>query len=316
MKHLFIINPKAGKRSGAGGLLDEIKSAMRGRDYSTHVTTCAGDATDAARAFVESGEDCRVYACGGDGTLSEVLNGIAGHPNAALTVMPYGTANDFARLFGNTDFGDVAALADGEERSLDLIETEGMYAIDICSVGFDARTARDVHRFSKLPLVTGFGAFTISAIYNLFKGLWSEFTLEADGERLDGKYSLICVANARHYGGGYMPMGDANPMDGVLDLLLIKKMSRLRVPTLLKKYKEGRYRELGDFAVRKAVREVKVGFVGRDGVVNMDGEMIHTATATIRLAPIKQRFFAPKGAFDALDRELEDKKRENERIHV
>lgn len=316
MKHFFIINPKAGKKNGSLKLLDEIKRVMRGRDYETHVTTRAGDATDAARRFVEGGEDCRVYACGGDGTLSEVLNGVAGHRNAALTVIPCGTANDFVKLFGNANFGDVAALADGEERDLDLIETEGMYAIDICSVGFDARTARDVHRFKRLPLVTGFGAFTISAIYNLFKGLWSEFTLEADGERLDGKYSLVCVANARHYGGGYMPMGDANPMDGVLDLLLIKKMSRLRVPTLLKKYKEGRYRELGDLAVRKAVREVKVGFVGREGVVNMDGEMLPATSATIKLSSIKQRFFAPKGAWDELDLDTEAKNRENGRIHV
>ncbi len=316
MKHFFIINPKAGKKNGTTELLREIERTMAGRDYATHVTTCAGDATKAAREFVKSGEECRVYACGGDGTLSEVLNGVAGYPNAALTVIPCGTANDFVKLFGDADLRDVAALADGEERSLDLIEAEGMYSIDICSVGFDARTAKDVHRFKKLPLVTGFGAFTMSALYNLFKGLCSDFTLEADGERLDGSYALICVANARHYGGGYMPMADANPMDGVLDLLLIKKLSRLRVPTLLKKYKEGRYRELGDLAVRKAVREVKVGFVGREGVVNMDGEMLPATAATIRLAPIKQRFFAPKGAWDALDCELEDKKRENERIHV
>ncbi len=302
MRHLFIINPKAGKKPDPDGLRRCIDAAMAGREYSVCVTTAPGDGEAAARREAEKPGELRVYACGGDGTLTEVLNGVAGHPNAALTVVPCGTGNDFVKIFGDADFRNIAALADGEERTLDLMETGGRYAIDICSVGFDARVARDVHKFSKLPLVTSFGAFTISAIYNLFKGLCNEYKVTVDEETLDGTYALICVANGRYYGGGYMPMADANPTDGVLDVLLVGQVSRVRVPVLLAKYKAGRYAELGGLAVRRAAREVRFDFCGRRGVINADGEMIPAEAGTVRLSDVRQRFFAPAGAWAEIDK--------------
>lgn len=301
MRHIFIINPIAGKRPDPEGLRAKIDAAMQGRDYDVFMTTRSGEATEIARREVEASGECRVYACGGDGTLGEVLNGVAGYSNAALTVIPQGTGNDFVRIFGDVDFHDIAALADGEERTLDLMETGGRYAIDICSVGLDARVARDVHKFSKLPLVSGFGAFTIAALYNVVKGVNYRYKIEIDGEPLDGTFALFCVANGRYYGGGYMPMADANPTDGILDMLLVKKVSRVIVPALLGKYKQGRYAELSKYITRHTVRELKIDFCGREGVINADGEAIPATTAVIKQSDVRQRFFAPRGAWAEMD---------------
>ncbi len=309
MKHLIVINPAAGKRSRVNEISDLAVDAMagRGEEDVIRVTEYPGNATEIVESYVSDGADWRVYACGGDGTLNEVLCGMAEHPNAALTQFACGTGNDFLRFFGVglEPFRDIKALTEGEEREFDLIRVNGHYAINICSVGFDARVAGDVHRFSKLPLVSPFAAFTLSALTNLFRGLCYDYKVDVDGANVfSGKATLICVASARYYGGGYMPMADTDPTDGVLDVLIVGKPSRLKVPMLLSKYKAGRYEELaaqGIQVLRLPASEVTVDLCGRTGVLNADGEVMRTTRASIALAPQKVRFFAPKGCFGELD---------------
>ena len=309
MKHLFVINPAAGKHSQEENLTRQIQAAMadRGEEYAIRVTEHPGHATEIVRDMVADGEQWRVYACGGDGTLNEVLCGMADCPNAALTQIACGTGNDFLRFFGVglEPFRDVRTLAEGEERTFDLMSANGHKAINICSVGFDARVAGDVHRFSKLPLVSPFAAFTLAALTNLFQGLCYDFRVSVDGrEVFNGKAALICVASARYYGGGYMPMGDTDPTDGVLDTLIVGEASRLRVPVLLSKYKAGKYQELAERGIpvlRLPATRVQIDLCGRRGIINADGEVIAADKADIRLEDHGVRFFAPKGCFGVLD---------------
>jgi len=307
MTHLFVVNPKAGKRTNSDEICNIISAKMQGKDFIIRRTEYPGHGTEIVRETATSGE-WRVYACGGDGTLNEVANGAAGLGNVAITQYPCGTGNDFLRIFSETPkFLDIEALSEGEERDFDIIKAGAKYSLNICSVGFDARVARDVHKFSKFPLVTPFGAFTISVFYNLFKGVSDNYKISVDGKNLDGKYSLICISNARYYGGGYMPMGDANPMDGIMDVLLIKGVSRFAVPGLISKYKSGRYLELGDIAVRLAAKELSVNFLNKNGVINTDGEMYPipaNTDTTIELSKSKIRFFGPVGCFDVLDKQI------------
>ena len=118
MQHLFIINPRAGKKNSTARLMDRIDALRRaeGLDCKTMLTSRPGHAEELARRAAESGRDVRIYACGGDGTLNEVVNGAAGYDNAAVTNVPLGTGNDFLKIFGpdcKTLFSDVATLAAG-----------------------------------------------------------------------------------------------------------------------------------------------------------------------------------------------------------
>lgn len=85
MKHIFIINPAAGKYDRTEEFSGKIAAACasRGLDYAIHVSEKPGDCRDAARRAAESGEEVRLYACGGDGTLNEVVNGAAGRCRTA-----------------------------------------------------------------------------------------------------------------------------------------------------------------------------------------------------------------------------------------
>ena len=93
MRHIFIINPHAGKKDQTGRIYEmaDLLRAQHGLECQCLLTQRPGGAEEMARRLAESGEALRLYACGGDGTVSEVANGIAGFPNAAMTCIPTGT---------------------------------------------------------------------------------------------------------------------------------------------------------------------------------------------------------------------------------
>ena len=123
MYHLFIINPRAGKKRGTKQLEESIQSL--GLPGELVHTKQAGDARRIARTMAELGEEIRIYACGGDGTLNEVVNGAAGFDNVAITNVPIGTGNDFLKIFGKdykARFLDLKALSEGPQAAMDLID--------------------------------------------------------------------------------------------------------------------------------------------------------------------------------------------------
>jgi diacylglycerol kinase family enzyme len=101
MTHLFIINPAAGSRDRTQEYRDSITQACEalGLTYRIAVSAAPGDCTRLTREAAETGEEVRVYACGGDGTLNEVVAGAADHPNVAVTAYVGGSGNDFVKLF-------------------------------------------------------------------------------------------------------------------------------------------------------------------------------------------------------------------------
>ena len=101
MKHLFIINPAAGSRKRTDDYSQVIHKLCRerGLEYDIRVSTAPGECTRFAREAAETGKEYRLYACGGDGTLNEVVQGAAGFSNAAVTVFSGGSGNDFVKLF-------------------------------------------------------------------------------------------------------------------------------------------------------------------------------------------------------------------------
>lgn len=271
----------------------------RGADYKIVSTEYAGHATKLAAETAAEGKPLRVYACGGDGTLNETLNGVVGHSNVELTQYPCGTGNDFVKLFGSmmSRFFSIEELVGGESMEFDLIECLGKYSINICSTGFDARIAGDVHKFSKIPGVKPYAAFSISVLYNMFRGLHKEYKVTLDGEKCDGRYTMLVAANARYYGGGYNPTPDADPTDGLLDFLLVKKVTRFQVAKLIKKYSAGKIDEISNFVRHVRGKEMIIDCGGEESYTNIDGEVAKSSNITMKLSEQKIRFFAPLGSF-------------------
>ena len=297
MKHIFIINPAAGSRDRSLEYAPMIRRACNTRDldFCIEVSKCPGDCFRIAREAASSGEDVRIYACGGDGTLNEVAAGAAGFPNAAVTVFSSGSGNDFVKLFSDPRaFFDLERLLDAEEVTFDMIRCNEDLSLNICSVGLDARIGTDVSNYKRLPLLHGFRAYAASTVVNVIKGISEHYTVEVNGETIDDRFTFICVCNGRYYGGGFNPVPEADPTDGRLDVLLVKEVSRAQVPFIIGKYKNGRYKELSKIARYLQTDSIKI-ICDRETPINLDGELRTAATVEMKVAEEKVRFFYPKG---------------------
>ena len=295
MRHIFIINPAAGKSDKTAEYTEKIEAACRGLDYEIAISQMPGDCTRIAREAAQTGKDVRLYACGGDGTLNEVVAGAAGFDNAAVTCYVGGSGNDFVKIFDDREaFRDLKRLLDAETAVFDLIDMNGNLAINICCVGLDSRIGAEMVRFKRLPFVSGSFAYILSMVVNLFKGLSEHYIVEVAGETIDGEQTFVCVANARYYGGGFYAVPDAQPDDGLLDILLVKKLRLWQVPKALAKYKAGKYQELGHIARHFRADRITVRCDG-DSPVNLDGEIRTARNVQMQISDRKIRFFYPRG---------------------
>ncbi len=296
MKHLFIINPAAGSKDRTADYKSKIETAFagRGEEYRIVVSEGPGDITRVTREAAETGDDYRVYACGGDGTLNEVVQGAAGYDNLAVTVYSGGSGNDFVKVFSEpAAFLDLERLLDAREERFDLIDCNGDYALNICCVGLDARVGNDVTNYKRLPFLHGFWAYAASTVVNVIRGIAEHYVVEINGERIDGEQTFVCICNGRYYGGGFNPVPEADPADGLLDVLVVKKVSRLQVPAIIGKYKDGRYKELPDIATHYRTDKVKI-ICDQESAINLDGEIRFAQEVNFKVADKKLRFFYPK----------------------
>jgi len=298
MKHLFIINPAAGKYDKTGEFTQKIREACDKNCLASEilVSRAQGDCTKIAQAAAATGDPVRIYACGGDGTLNEVVNGVVGFPNAAITHFPGGSGNDFIKIFSDpAAFKSLDRLLDCDVATFDLIRCqEDHYSLNICSVGLDARIGTSIGKYKRLPLVTGSGAYALSAGINIVKGIQRHYEIDIDGETFNDRQTMICVANGRWYGGGFNPTPNAEPDDGLLDILLVKGVSRFAVAKIIGKYKAGKYEEMPDIIRFFRGKKVTV-HCDAESEINLDGELLLGKDITFEIVPQAVRFFYPKG---------------------
>ena len=299
MKHLFIINPAAGKTNKSVEFTKQIAAFCkpRGLDYEVKISRQKGDCTAIARKAAKSGEEYRIYACGGDGTLNEVVCGVAGYANVAVTNVPGGSGNDFNRAFSDpAAFSDLERLVNGPEMEMDLISVCGgkMYALNICSMGIDARIGTEVSRYKRIPGLSGHGAYNVSTVVNLVKGISRPCEVDIDGQTIVGDQTLICICNGQFYGGGFHPVPEARPDDGLLDVLIIKPVSLLTAAKVIGQYKRGEYSQLPQYITHYRVKELTVRTF-EQSVINVDGECLRAKDAAFSVAPEKIRYFYPEG---------------------
>ncbi len=296
MKHLFIVNPTAGGKDSTDHVSARVAQYFSGKegDFEIYTTKAPMDAVKKIEYEAQLCDELRVYACGGDGTLNECVCGAAGHDNVAVTHFPTGTGNDFIKTFGpeGKRFFELDELIKGEVRPLDIIDCNGRFSVNICSVGIDARIGTDVHKYSHIPLIGGSTGYVTSTAVNLFKGIKDSLRVICDGKLYYGDMTLICACNGRFYGGGFNPVPDARPDDGVIDFLIVKGVSRMTFARLVGQYAKGRYADYPQYIthIRGTAMDIECE---KELVVQVDGELIRGKKISFRLIPAGVNFIFP-----------------------
>ncbi len=317
IKHIFVINPHSGKGVESAPLREAIRDAcnVAGADYEIYMTTAVGDATRFVRERIESkpaGEVWRFYACGGDGTLSEVVSGAANldatrHPGAIPGVevgcIPIGTGNDFVRNFSQTAFfRDVTKqlLADPMEIDCYLCkygDTERC-AVNMINIGFDCDVVVKMSELKMKRWLPKSLTYIAGVIVTLKKNLGRTITVRRpDGSEVRREFELVSAANGGWCGGGFHSAPKSSLTDGLLDISLIKKVSRTTFIRLVGAYKKGTHLEtkLGKQIVAY-MQEKSVTFkMDQETDICIDGEVCRADELSLSILPKSIAFALPVG---------------------
>ena len=277
MRDVYIINPAAGKKDSTEKLTEEIKKVY-GDEAKILITKAAGEAQSLAEEEAKTGDEVRIFACGGDGTSFEVLNGIAGYKNAAIGVVPTGSANDFIKYFGfdsKKRFLNIEAQKNGTLLPIDLIKAGDKYCMNQCCAGLDAQVADTMQRYKRLPLVSGSMAYNLAVVRTFLGKIGIQMKVSTDGKLFrEGSFLFALCANAPVYGGGYISAPGADITDGELNCVTIDTIKRRQVIGLLPLYKKGEHEKIKE--CNKGMCKSFEFEAEKEIPVSLDGEIIHT----------------------------------------
>ena len=299
MRHVFILNPVAGKKQSALALKDEIEvyfAAHPEMEYSIRLTDGVGSATRIAREECEKG-NVRLYACGGDGTLQETASGIpVGSADVELTVIPCGSGNDFVRTFGGGEaFRNLADLIEGVTMPVDAVNCGDCISLNIAAIGLDAAVGLKMQKYKSWPGVSGSMAYNIAVVDAVCHPIGVDMEIEIDTAegtiQRKGKYLMTLGANGRYYGGGYQGAPTAITDDGLLEFVMVKKISRFQIPFVLGRYKAGTHEGVKCIeTIRGTAMRVKAA---KSMVCTIDGECFTTDYIAFSVIPKAYRLTLP-----------------------
>ncbi|EOS72176.1 YegS//BmrU family lipid kinase [Lachnospiraceae bacterium 10-1] len=302
MKHIFLINPAAGKDEAKTKLEADIRSACAasGAAYEIYHTTAPHDATkhvqDCCKA--EPGEELRFYACGGDGTLNEVATGAYPFPNASVTVIPCGSGNDFVKAFGGAEkFNDIPKLMAAEAKPIDLIKANEHIAVNVLNFGFDTTVAKTIPKVRRKPIIGGSNAYTTGIVTALLTAMVTKCSIQADGEELtNGKILLCTIGNGQYVGGSFKCAPRAKVDDGLLEVCVFKTISHIRFVQVLGPYTAGQHLDdpkFADIITYRRAKHIVVTGTKKPLMFSLDGELITAEKLDISVMEGALRFANP-----------------------
>jgi diacylglycerol kinase family enzyme len=280
---MHVLNPLAGK-----GRAVQIKDTLDA-ESKVYMSSSCEDANDfIIKACKENPDTCfTVY--GGDGTVFRAVNALMNSgcaDSASLKIVPVGSGNDFVRSF------------EGEkgEIPVDVMAFNGRYAINVVNVGFDCEVVRRAAVLKKKPMVSGKMAYMLGVAAELAQKqpIDAKITLTyADGtqEIIEEKILLAAVCNGRWYGGGFQLAPDADLSDGILNVEIIRDISRSKFVSMVADYKKGTHIDVEKGELKENFKEIvyykKCVAVKIEGVKSVcaDGEIFEENTVDVKVIP-------------------------------
>jgi len=288
----IICNPVAGKGK-TQKLAARLEEYLRSKnvDYSLHFSDSAEHVRRLAAQLSKGGGN--IICMGGDGTLHGVLNGIEDLSQVTLGIIPCGTGNDFAKTLG-LPLGDVAAAADiilgGAIAKADYIMLGDKRALNVTGMGLDVEV---LERMRRAKLIKGRLQYYLSLLRSLLTFRWNEYRISVDGGENKFHCAMItAVCNGKYFGGGMMISPKSDPFDGKLDVIIVNRISRLRIPFALLSFFTGKLLK-NKFVDH--IRCEQVEFItSAKPSINADGELVYGQSFHCSVVKAGLNVFVPK----------------------
>lgn len=283
MKNFFIINKVAGTKQGEQIVKEQVEKLSSeqkaGNEFIFRVTSRPKEATEIAKSICDTyqNEEVNVFACGGDGTCFEVINGLIGSKNVNFGIIPVGSCNDFLKTFPNRPFLKISEQIKSHPIVIDLIKVDDEYSLNVANFGFDAKSNYDQIKYRKV-FKSIKKAYNFALLKNILSPkLGDKVEIKVDDKLVfDGKSLLINVANAKYYGGGFKCAPYADCQDNLLEFMVVKKVSPITFLKMVKYYKKGEHLDNPKFKnILKYCRGKKIQIRGKNDkeiVGCLDGE--------------------------------------------
>ncbi len=308
MKYIFIINPKAGAKNSESQIRESVERAAltstrrtgQTYDYDFYTTSAPHDATSFVRSYLsEHSEDVCFIACGGDGTLTEVTQGLVGYNNAYLTVYPCGSGNDYVKYYGGKDaFLDITGIFEGSVRDVDLMCLGDKYSINVCNFGFETNVVKTMEKVRRFPVLGGNNSYYTGIATALFTSMKNKCKVYADGELLnpDGTLLLCTLANGSYVGGGFNCSPKSVNNDGLMEICLVSPINLINFAKLLPHYQNGTHidpERFGNFITYRRAKSVHIE-ADESFLATLDGEIVKAGSATIENRQQAIHFIVPR----------------------
>ncbi|MBE6597704.1 MAG: diacylglycerol kinase family lipid kinase [Ruminococcaceae bacterium] len=302
MKHYFIINPRSGKGRHAEELEAKIREVCEAEKitYECYFTKGVGDATEFVRRVCEEAEElpARFYACGGDGTLCEVVNGVGLCKDAAVGVIPVGTGNDFVKNFTVPSlFLDISAQVGGREESIDLLRCNDILAINMVNIGFDCEVVKKKEELGRKKHFPKKLTYVAGLIITLVKKPTVKLKLALEGGVEEEKHFLLTtIANGSFCGGGFNSNPRSSLNDGNIDTIFVNNVSRSKFVSLVGSYKKGTHITEKNMKVLShgKCKSLFMRFPEKRSA-SIDGELYEFEELKIECLPLAGRIIIPRG---------------------
>jgi diacylglycerol kinase (ATP) len=296
MHYIFIINARSDKAAIAADVERQIQESKLGLDYEIYLTRGIGDGTRFVKIYCDLHPNAKVcfVACGGTGTLNEVVSGMVGSHDKQLAILAYGSTNDFIKCFPDRDFTSLKKLLTGEPIAVDVMKVNDSYAINVINIGFDAMVASFANQFIEAGRVKN--AFRKGIVKAIFTSRNNRIRVVADGERMNRRRLLLCtVSNGRYCGGEFLCAPRAELDDGWMEVCSFRPMLLLDFLRILPVYRDGKHLDTSWARKRlryKRARHVEV--ISGDLVdISLDGEIFSSHTFQIDLLPKEVNLILP-----------------------
>ena len=309
MRTIFVINPKAGQGKNIEKLVENIKQTAKnlGKEIEIYITKKVNDAEKFVRNICQSDKnELSFFACGGDGTVNEVLNGAFGFNNASIGVIPIGTGNDFCRNFPEAgDFLNIESQLNAKKVCVDAIKYHGKidgreqtrYCANMFNIGFDCNVADLTSKLKQKPFITGSFAYLLAVLIILIKKRGANLKIKLDNNIYNsGNLLLTSVANGGFCGGGINSNPNACIDDGIMDVNIINDVPRIKFLKLFPRYSDGSFLNLkGIDKIVKVVKCKKASIIPLDGKMRLctDGEISNAESIEFEIINNAFNFLIP-----------------------